>query len=87
MSLLIETVAKVVEREGLTGFCSGDINMLHDIYIYDECIKRGMKPVQDTHPLNVLQRIRNGMRSGYLFDVCVRGESILRRISFYKLRS
>lgn len=86
MSLLIETVAKeIVEREGLTGFCSGDINMLHDIY--DECIKRGMKPVQDTHPLNVLQRIRNGMRSGYFFNVFVRGESILRRISFYELRS
>jgi hypothetical protein len=85
MSLLIETVAKeIILKEGRTGFTSGDIDTLHKIY--DECIKRGMKPLHNTHPINILQRIRNGMRTKYLFDILVCSESILKRLSLYKLK-
>lgn len=85
MSLLIETVAKeIILKEGRTGFTSGDIDTLHKIY--DECIKRGMKPLHNTHPINILQRVRNGMRTKYLFDILVCSESILKRLSLYKLK-
>ena len=85
MSLLIETVAKeIILKEGRTGFTSGDIDTLHKIY--DECIKRGMKPLRNTHPINILQRVRNGMRTKYLFDILVCSESYLKRLSLYKLK-
>lgn len=85
MSLLIETVAKeIILKEGRTGFTSGDIDTLHKIY--DECVKRGMKSLSNTHPLNVIQRVRNGMRTKYLFDILVCGESYLKRLSLYKLK-
>lgn len=87
MSKLIETVAKeLCIKENRTGFCSGDLSLLHEIY--DECIKRGMKPLKNDHALNILQRIRNGMRTQYLFKVIVVPDnSFLRRLSIYELRN
>ena len=50
-------------------FTAGDLSIIHDIY--DECIKRGMKPCKDIgngpHPADARKRIVNGMKTGYLF--------------------
>ena len=85
MSKLIEQVAKeICLKYDTTIFSSGDLDILHEIY--DECVKRGMKPVKFNHPSNVLQRIRNGLRLNMYFDRFVCGESILRRVTFYQLK-
>ena len=48
--------------------------------------KKGMKPVKINHPLNVLQRVRNGLRSNIYFDRVVVGDYILKRLTFYDLK-
>lgn len=89
MSLLIETVAKeILEKEGLDIFTAGDLTIIHDIY--DECIRRGMKPVRNTgkypHPTDVRKRIVSGMKTGYLFEYSWFPESILRKCSVFTLK-
>lgn len=85
MSKLIEQVAKeICLKYDIKMFSSGDLNMLHEIY--DECIKRGMKPVKISHPLNIIQRVRNGLRSNIYFNRLVAGDCILKRITFYELK-
>lgn len=88
MSKLIENTAVEVIREfngrDCDGFCSGDLTILHEIY--DRAVLKGMKPVKVTHPLNILRRIRNGMRTKYLFTITVVPDSIYGKISIYTLK-
>ena len=85
MSILIETVAKeILIKNNLTGFTSGDLSLIHEIY--EECIKRGMKPLANAHPLNIIQRIRNGMRTGKLFKITIIPDYICKRLSCYDLK-
>ena len=85
MSKLIEQVAKeLCLKYDIKLFSSGDLNILHEIY--DECIKRGMKPVKTHHPLNILQRVRNGLRSNFYFNRITVSDSILKRMTFYELK-
>ena len=69
-------------------FTAGDLTIIHDIY--DECIRRGMKPVRNTgkypHPTDVRKRIVNGMKTGYLFEYSWFPESILRKCSVFTLK-
>lgn len=89
MSLLIEQVAKdILQKYDTDIFTAGDLSIIHDIY--DECIKRGMKPCRDIgngpHPNDIRKRIVNGMKTGYLFKHGWFPESICRKCSWFQLR-
>ena len=89
MSKLIEQVAKeLITKRGLTEFNAGDLTIIHEIY--DECVKRGMKPCKDTgkgaHPIDVRNKIVKGMKSGYLFNYGWFPESILKKMSWFELK-
>lgn len=85
MSKLVESVAKeLCISKGIDGFTSGDLYELHEIY--EECIKRGMKPVHNSHPSNVIQRIRNGMRTGFYFNITVIPSFFGRKACIYQLK-
>lgn len=86
MSRLIEQVAKeiITTKYNTDIFVAGDLCIIHDIY--DECIKRGMKPCKSSHPIDVRRRIVRGMKSGYYFESGWFPESICRRCSWFKLK-
>ena len=89
MSKLIEQVAKEILPKYLTDiFTSGDLSIIHEIY--DECVKRGMKPCKNfgkgPHPIDVRKRIIKGMKTGYYFKYGWFPESITRRMSWFQLK-
>ena len=89
MSKLIEQVAKdIIKKYNTNIFTAGDLTIIHEIY--DECVKRGMKPLPNfnngPHPIDVRKRIVNGMKTGYLFNHGWFPESILRRCSWFELK-
>ena len=89
MSKLIEQVAKdILVKYNTDIFTAGDLSIIHDIY--DECVKRGMKPCKNIgngpHPNDIRKRIVNGMKTGYYFDYSWFPESICRKCSCFQLR-
>ena len=68
MSKIVEEAALEYCREhNIESFSSQDIDRLHEIY--DKAKRhKGFKPLKNNHPLNILRRIRNSMRTGYYFD-------------------
>lgn len=68
MSKIVEEAALEYCREhNIDSFSSQDIDRLHAIY--DKARRhKGFKPLKNNHPLNVLRRVRNSMRTGYYFD-------------------
>lgn len=86
MSLLVETVAKeLLIKNNRTGFTSGDLDIMHQIY--DECVKRGMKKLNNEHPLNILKRVRTAMLTRYLFDIYIVKDYICKKLSCYELKN
>lgn len=68
MSKIVEEAALEYCREhDISSFSSQDIDRLHAIYDR-ACLRRGFKPLRNNHPLNVLRRVRNSMRTGYYFN-------------------
>lgn len=86
MSKLIEEIAlKYCKDHDIEIFCSGDLEILHHIYDVAEKTKN-FKPLANKHPLNIIRRVRNAMRTGYYFDksiVKVKGD---KKMAFYKLK-
>ena len=86
MSRLIEQVAKeiITTKYNIDTFTAGDLSIIHDIY--DECIKRGMKPCSNSHPLTIRKRILQGMKSNYLFNYGWFPESICKKCIWFRLK-
>lgn len=68
MSRIIEEAAlEYCKEHNIDSFSTQDIDRLHAIY--DKALhQKGFKPLKNNHPLNILRRVRNSMRTGYYFN-------------------